>query len=46
MRVRVVFVFLSVAFAFASLGAAITTTKSVEMKQAAKGRPPLTRPAG
>jgi hypothetical protein len=46
MQVRVVFAFLSIAFAFATLGAAITTTKSVEMKQTAKVRPPVTRPAG
>jgi hypothetical protein len=46
MKVRVVFAVLSISFAVAALSAAITTTKSVEMKQAVKARPGVMRPAG
>lgn len=46
MKVKVVFLFLSFAFATAVLGAAITTTKSVATKQASKSFLPSPRHAG
>jgi len=46
MRASVAFVVLFSAFAIAVLGAAVTTAKSIETKQAAKSRAILIRPAG
>jgi hypothetical protein len=46
MRVQIAFLVLSLSFGFAVLGAAITTTKYIETKQAAKEHSIVVRPTG